>query len=1262
MGPMTPVSSRTSPCSCVFIEAHAFSYPWFAGIARYTARVALALSARVPVRFFDGDHELLPPPSLAWLQDQDLEEWGRQIWHSQRRPLGTPPGDSIGLYCAPIQRQRIFPYEVSILHDLCHIVVPWAFTEADRDYFGKFVTETLPTSDVVISVSRSTKADAGWFSSVDPDRVVVAYSGPSLCVKTHLHRPRVVRSDRIALVVSTMEPRKNAAFLFDWFQKTTLLPPDMELWWVGRLGWMISRDELERMANPVGGRRIRFLDSVSDGELCRLYQQASWSIYPSRYEGFGFPILDSLRHGTPVLASHNSSMAEFDNPGIFFFDPQDPATVDSALQRLQAASPVTIPQAGLDELYDWDHVAGTILDAHARRLHAVAAGLSPSVRSRFTGAGASQVQGSAQASAVAGQEETAGAPARPKARMRIGIEMFGTQSASRNRGIGRYTRNLVATMVARDPYNEYVLYCHEGLPTDHIPVASNTVTRPLRPDLARGELTLAHTMERLAETNPDRLDVLLLANPLEMALGFDLPAKPLSGLKMAAVVYDLIPLIFQEEYFPKWPGPEWVGRYLQGLTRLRSYDALLALSEATRNDFLSLVGCSPERCVTISAASNGRSFVPDRSDPMPEDTRSLLRVLGITKPFVFSVGDTDYRKNPWGLIDAFGMLPDELRRSHQLVLSYVFKQGQRGSVRQYAKDRGVEDALVLTEWLSDRALRPLYQRCSAFVFPSMYEGFGLPILEAMQCGAPVVVGNNSSQIEVVGDAGLLFNVADAGELATHLRRLLEEPDWARELGARAVVQARRFSWEATADRTLEILTGSHAAEPATSPRPTRRRAARRRIAVFSPLHPLSSEVADDSARLLEELKDRYTIDLYHDTGYLPYIGLQSPDFGCYDYRLFERNAGILGYHALLYQMGNLHYHNYMYDIMLRHPGIVTLHDLGLAAFQFAYAQLPGVDGDAHIRREFEAFCEVGAEGVLRTVAARAGAPGGMPAVCTERGLYLNARILRQATGLVVHSPWCVDQIRSQFPSDVEKVSVVAPGATALEASPEEQREIRARFGMTQDALIIASVGRIHPARMNVETVAAFAPLARELSEALLVFAGREDDQGEARREAMELGVQRQVRFLGHRPAEVVGDLAAIADLGVCLRRPPTGGESPAPLLDLLRLGVPTIVSDAGSFSCFPDSVVCKHRMETDGLAGLTRSMRELAGNRPMRETLGRAARQFVRQNHAWSAVADAYDEIIERAVAGRTGPRADGTSAPSCPWIVTSPEWLQAAS
>ena len=208
---------------------------------------------------------------------------------------------------------------------------------------------------------------------------------------------------------------------------------------------------------------------MSDAQLCRLYQKAGWSIYPSRYEGFGFPILDSLRHGTPVLSSCTSSLGEFDHPGVFFFDPQDTATVDLAWQRLQAARPITIPRATLDELYNWDLVAQALLDAHAQNGERAADGQRQSVQTALSNDGPGQGEEGPCPRNAPTPQKAASTRVKQNAGLRIGIELFGTQSASRIRGIGRYSRNLVAALLARDPANEYVLYGWDGLPTDHIP-------------------------------------------------------------------------------------------------------------------------------------------------------------------------------------------------------------------------------------------------------------------------------------------------------------------------------------------------------------------------------------------------------------------------------------------------------------------------------------------------------------------------------------------------------------------------------------------------------------------------------------------------------------------------------------------------------------------------------------------------------------------------------------------------------------------------
>ena len=184
--------------------------------------------------------------------------------------------------------------------------------------------------------------------------------GPSLCVEGHLDKTVVKRLPHVGLVVSTLEPRKNAYFLLDWFRETETLEEGAELWWVGPLGWLTSRRKLRRYQG-LKGRKIRFLGVVSDAALCRLYRQAGWSAYPSLYEGFGFPVLDALRHGIPVVASYHSALREFEHPGVHFFDPYDRSTLDRAFRSLRLAQEPLITLSALESIYNWNNVANAIL-------------------------------------------------------------------------------------------------------------------------------------------------------------------------------------------------------------------------------------------------------------------------------------------------------------------------------------------------------------------------------------------------------------------------------------------------------------------------------------------------------------------------------------------------------------------------------------------------------------------------------------------------------------------------------------------------------------------------------------------------------------------------------------------------------------------------------------------------------------------------------------------------------------------------------------
>ena len=194
---------------------------------------------------------------------------------------------------------------------------------------------------------------------------------------------------------------------------------------------------------------------------------------------------------------------------------------------------------------------------------------------------------------------------------RIGLEMFGTQTASRSRGIGRYVRNLATSLLGLAPEFgcEFILYAEDGPPTDLPP---EFPVRRLRP-----EPTLRDSIARLILTNPDRLDWLLFLNPLELTPGFDIPSRPSRGPKLAAVVYDLIPLIFPGGLPSPLARVGVPSRYVWGLERLRGYDALLAISEATRADVIRLLTVDPGRVHTIGAAGSdlGFAFTPCPDDP-----------------------------------------------------------------------------------------------------------------------------------------------------------------------------------------------------------------------------------------------------------------------------------------------------------------------------------------------------------------------------------------------------------------------------------------------------------------------------------------------------------------------------------------------------------------------------------------------------------------------------------------------------------------------
>ena len=231
----------------------------------------------------------------------------------------------------------------------------------------------------------------------------------------------------------------------------------------------------------------------------------------------------------------------------------------------------------------------------------------------------------------------------------------------------------------------------------------------------------------------------------------------------------------------------------------RAAARVLAISEATRDDLVRHYGVAPER-VTVTHLAADASFRPVTD---PDLITAARAEHGIGPDYFLYVGTLQPRKNLSRLIRAFARVAAG-RPGLQLVLAGKKGWLYDGILRQ-AESLGLSGRVIFPGYVGAEDLPALYSGALAFAFPSLYEGFGMPALEAMACGAPVLASNVSSLPEVVGDAGLLVDPTDEAALAAALERLASEPALRAELRQRGLARARLFSWERCAGETLEAI-------------------------------------------------------------------------------------------------------------------------------------------------------------------------------------------------------------------------------------------------------------------------------------------------------------------------------------------------------------------------------------------------------------------------------------------------------------------------
>ena len=357
--------------------------------------------------------------------------------------------------------------------------------------------------------------------------------------------------------------------------------------------------------------------------------------------------------------------------------------------------------------------------------------------------------------------------------MRIGIDAG--RIAHGWGGVASYTRELIRALAAPGVEHEIVLFDLDGGSAFSAAVEESFGRLPQRVRIA------SDTREELQE-----LDVF-------HAPGFAIPA--VVGPTLVFTVHDLTVLSHPECHTLS----NRVRTLASVADALARGATILAVSESTRREALRLLALPVEKVEVLPPILN--PCFSARGDVRADE--AIARRLGIDDLFVLAVGSLEPRKNLERLLDAWTILPDRLQRTHQLVVVGADGWRQRGILRRL--DGLVQtESVVRAERLRDSELAALYRRARALVFPSLAEGFGLPVAEAMACGAPVVTSKSSSLPEVAGDAAILVDPEDVDAITAAVAGVLEDEGLRRDLRERGYERSRSFSRDALLPRLLEI--------------------------------------------------------------------------------------------------------------------------------------------------------------------------------------------------------------------------------------------------------------------------------------------------------------------------------------------------------------------------------------------------------------------------------------------------------------------------
>lgn len=805
--------------------------------------------------------------------------------------------------------------------------------------------------------------------------------------------------------------------------------------------------------------------------------------------------------------------------------------------------------------------------------------------------------------------------------MRIVVDLQPCQTSRQIRGIGRYAFNLVQSM-ARHAGNHEIWLLLNGLyletlvpireafcallPEERIRVWN--APGPVAPCIARnawqqkaGEILRAHALE---EIQPDIVFITSLFE--EIYEGAITTPPPSFALPHATILYDLIPMIYSEHYLYN---QNIRLAYYKRAQSLRNYEIIFAISEATKQDAINLLGIPSQRIVTLSAGVE-KQF---RANAYSLDIIATVhRRYGLSRPFVMYVGGEDYRKNIEGLIRAYSLLPLTLRAKYQLALTFSISDVELNNLKKFARTIGLgKDEVVFTGFVSEEDLIILYNTCALFAFPSMYEGFGLPVLEAMACGAPVIAANSSSLPEVVGNKEALFDPHNPSAIAATMVHALTDEGFRARLRENSVERTKHFSWDTSAQLTLKSLEAWHEQKNISAPiMPCRHKP---KLAYVSPLPPERSGIAEYSAELIPELAKYYDIELIVNQEAVDDEWLSS-NFPIRNWRWFDANA--FNYARILYHIGNSTYHTYMFTLLLKHPGIVVLHDFSLSdvlAHLERKKELPDIWTRAlYYSHGYCALHERKNSNAINDIIEK------YPA---------NIDVIKRADGIIVHTQQTLHLARKWYRENITREWAHIPLLRKVPVSINCSIA-RKLLGFNQNDFLVCSFGYVSIRKLHHHISEAWqrTSLAHN-SFCYLVFVGglpHGEEGADLLRTIGYRSFDRRIKVTDFVDNSTYTTYLAATNIAVQLRSA-SGREASRAILDCMAHEIPVITN----IDEFPDDTVYKLPEEFT-LDDLIQALNELKANDALRKTIGQRGREYIAMQRHPTRIALKYRDAIER--------------------------------